>query len=205
MRRQQNEITDRNEIETILTRCTIGRLATKGGDGYPYITPVNYTYFDDSIYFHTAVEGEKLDNIKKDPKVCFEVDIPLAYLDHGFDRTRPACQVTQFFLCVIIRGRAEIVEDDREKVAALNSLMADHENQPAFSAITQETPALKVCNVMAVRIESISGKSNLAQKKTIDEQRRIAAYLQKRDLPGDRETARLITVMAEQEGADSMK
>ncbi len=196
MRRHQNEIINRNKIETILTRCIIGRLATKGGDGYPYITPVNYTYFNDSIYFHTAVEGEKLDNINKDPKVCFEVDIPLAYLDRDFDRTRPACQVTQFYLCVIIRGRAEIVEDNREKAAALNRLITDHENQPALDAITAETPAFKACHVVAVRIESISGKSNLAQKKTTDEQQRIAAYLQKRDLPGDRETARLINELA---------
>ncbi len=202
MRRHQNEITDRKEIETILTRCTIGRLATKGRDGYPYITPVNYTYLNDSIYFHTAVEGEKLDNIFKDPKVCFEVDIPLAYLDRDFDRTRPACQVTQFYHCVIIRGRAEIVEDNWEKATALNRLMADHENEPGFNAIIPETPAIKTCHVVAVRIETISGKSNLAQKKTTDEQRRIAAYLQKRDLPGDREAARLIIAMVGQRTAD---
>ncbi len=197
MRRHQDEITGREEIDTILRRCTVGRLATIGRHGYPYITPVNYTYLNGSIYFHSAREGEKMENIQSEPKVCFEVDIPLSYLGRAYDSTRPVCQVTQFYHCVIIRGRAEIVMDIKEKIAALNSLMASHENMPDFDEITKDTAAVSACHVVAVRIESISGKRNLARKKTAEEQLRIAAFLLKRGMPGDREAARLLNSQAD--------
>lgn len=192
MRRKQFEITDKSEIKNILARARVGRLATIGQDGYPYITPVNYVFWRETILFHCSLLGEKLDNIRRNARVCFEVDIPLAYLDTGFDRTMPACGVTQFYQSVIIRGRAEIIESDEEKVAALNALMASHENNPSFSAITLTTPAVKSCAVVAVRIDSLSAKANLAQKKTADEREKIRDYLLQRDLPGDRQSADLI-------------
>jgi hypothetical protein len=192
MRRKQCEITDPEKIREILTRCTVGRLATCGRDGYPYITPVNYVYHNDSIYFHCAHQGEKIDNIRASNRVCFEVDIPLAYLDLPFDPARPPCQVHQFYHCVIIRGRAMIIEDLAEKVAALNALMAAHERRPDFNLITNDTPAVSLCTVVAVRVETMSCKSDLAQKKSEDERQRIGDYLRDRNFPGDAEAARLL-------------
>ncbi len=192
MRRKQCLVTEPEKITEILTRCSVGRLATIGIDGYPYITPVNYVYWRGSVYFHCAHEGEKIDNILREPKVCFEVDIPLAYLDMEFDRTRPACQVHQFYHSVIIRGRAEIVEDLQEKVGALNALMATHEKRQGFLGITEQTEAVALCSVVAVRVESLSAKSDLAQKKNEETRHRIASYLSRRGLPGDEEAATLI-------------
>ncbi len=197
MRRRRCEVTDPAGIREILNRCRVGRLATTGHDGYPYITPVNYVFFNGSIYFHCAHQGEKLDNIRRDDRVCFEVDIPLAYFDLAFDPTRPPCLVHQFYHCVIIRGRAEVVPDGGEKVAALNALMAAHEQRPGFDLIKDDTPAVSLCTVVAVRPGTISCKSDLAQKKSDEERRRIAAYLKGRGLPGDDEAARL---MAEKNG-----
>ncbi|MDR3629724.1 MAG: pyridoxamine 5'-phosphate oxidase family protein [Desulfocapsaceae bacterium] len=192
MRRRQSAITDQMTVRRLLVRCRVGRLASTGRDGYPYITPVNYVFFQDAIYFHCARQGEKLDNILADSRVCFEIDIPLAYLDLAFDPVRPPCQVHQFYHCIIIRGRAEIVEDLTEKVAALNALMAVHEGQPDFAAITADAQAVGLCAVIAVRIERLSCKSDLAQKKSPEERRRIADYLRERGLPGDEEAARLL-------------
>ena len=124
MRRRQSEITDPQEISRILSAATIGRLATLGADGYPYITPVNYVYTNSCIYFHCALRGEKLDNIARDDRVCFEVDIPLAYLDLGFNPDGGACSLHQFYHCVIIRGRARVVPDGDLKPTALNALVA---------------------------------------------------------------------------------
>lgn len=195
MRRKQSEITVKEEIEEILQITRVGRLATLGVDGYPYITPVNYVYHQGSIYFHCALKGEKLDNINRHGKVCFEVDIPLAYLDTGYDKSMPACDVGQYYQCVIIRGQAEIIEQQEEKIDALNALMASHENDPQFSDITADTPAVRLCAVVAVRIEFLSAKANLAQKKSEVEKDKISFYLQQRDLPGDRKTAALIGKM----------
>ncbi len=192
MRRKQCEITDPATISEILKRCTVGRLATLGLDGYPYITPLNFVYWNSSIYFHCARQGEKIDNILRNPKVCFEVDIPLAYLATDFDTLKPACQVHQFYHSVIIRGNAETVDDIEEKVSALNAMMAVHEKNPDFSRITPTAPGVDICEVVAVRVESITAKSDLAQKKSDQEKEKIADYLNSRNFPGDREAAELI-------------
>ncbi len=192
MRRSQCEINERKNMEKILGHCRIGRLATIGADGYPYITPLNYVYWRDSVYFHCAHKGEKMDNFLRDPRVCFEVDIPLAYKGTDFDPQAPACQVHQFYHSVIVRGRAEIITEPGEKVAALNALMASHEGVLDFTGITAEMPAVAACAVVAVRIETMSGKSDLAQKKSDAEKEMLRSYLQRRNLPGDAEAARLI-------------
>ena len=192
MLRKRCEISSMEEMEKILKRATVGRLATIGKDGFPYITPVNYVWYDGSIYFHCAHVGEKLDNIRRDNKVCFEVDIPLSYLGLEFDRNRPTCHVHQFYHCIIIRGRAEIVEDPQEKVASLNALVASHEGNDEFEKVKKDTKGVRLCTVIAVRVDSISGKSDLAQKMSKEEKARVSKYLRERDLPGDSEAARLI-------------
>jgi hypothetical protein len=192
MRRKQNEITEKTEIEAILLKARVGRLATLGEDGYPYITPVNYVYWQGCIYFHCSTQGEKLDNIRRHEKVCFEIDVPLAYLDTAYDPALPVCDVGQFYQSVIIRGQAQIVEEMAEKVGALNALMASHENDARFAAISAKTPAVKFCTVVVVRPLFLSAKANLAQKKSAAEKEKIRAYLHQRNLPGDREAAALI-------------
>jgi uncharacterized protein len=192
MRRKQCQIQSREEMEKILVRSRIGRLATLGSDGFPYITPLNYVWYNGAVYFHCAHQGEKIDNIKRDARVCFEVDIPLAYLGLEYDRNRPACRVHQFYHCVIIRGRAEFVEDLREKTEALNALVRVHEEGGSFDEIHAATKEVGLCTVIAVRVEHISAKSDLAQKMSPEEKIKVARYLAERDHPGDAEAAGLI-------------
>jgi hypothetical protein len=194
MKRKRCEIADRKEIDAILKRARIGRMATTGEDGYPYITPVNYVYLHGSIYFHCSRVGEKLDNIRRDARVCFEVDIPLAYLDLDYYGEEPeGCGVTQFYHCIIMRGRAEIIQAIEEKVEALNALVIGHEPEGRqFQEITAETEAVSLCEVVAIRIESISGKREFAQKKSDEEKQQLAEFLRKRNLPGDHQAAEWI-------------
>lgn len=189
MRRRQSEVTDPKEIHRILSAATIGRLASLGADGYPYITPVNYVFTNDCIYFHCALKGEKLDNIARDDRVCFEVDIPLAYLDLGFNPGGGACSLHQFYHCVIIRGRARVVPGGDLKTTALNALVAAHEPERAPASVHEDMPEYKACAVVEIRPESVSAKSDLAQKKSVEDRKALARYLEKRGRPGDRETA----------------
>ena len=188
MRRKHSEITDPEEIQRILSSTRIGRLATTGGDGYPYVTPVNFISLAGNVYFHSAPKGEKLDNIARDPRVCFEVDVPLAYLDIDLDRSRPICHLHQFYHCVVIRGTASVVRDDSLKVTVLNALVAKHESSGDFDPVTEDMPACKACEVIEIEPVSVTAKSDLGQNKSAEERRAIAEYFSKRDLPGDRET-----------------
>ena len=177
MRRKQSEVTDSGEIERILASATVGRLATIGADGYPYITPVNYVYYQGNIYFHCAPKGEKLDNIARNPRVCFEVDIPLAYFDVGFDSQRPICHLHQFYHCVIFRGTAAVVQDAALKQDSLNALVAKHEPGTDFDPVDEKMAGYKACLVIEVKPESISAKSDLVQKKTGVDRQKGRAHL----------------------------
>ena len=188
MRRKQSEITNPSELARILDAATIGRMATIGSDGYPYVTPVNFVYDQGCIYFHCALKGEKLDNIAHDARVCFEVDIPLAYKDLGYDPEGGGCKLHQFYHCVIIRGEARVLPDGERKAAALNALVAKHEPGGTFRPVASDMPACKACAVVEIDPRSMTGKSDLAQGKSQEVRRAIARYLEQRGRPVDLET-----------------
>jgi nitroimidazol reductase NimA-like FMN-containing flavoprotein (pyridoxamine 5'-phosphate oxidase superfamily) len=190
MRRKHSEVTDPGEIARILSMTNIGRMATIGQDGYPYITPVNFVSMDGNIYFHCAPKGEKLDNLKENPRVCFEVDVPLSYIDRALDPTRPTCHLHQYYHCVIIRGKAAVVEDTELKVAALNELVAKHEGNNDFEPVDAGMPLCKACHVIEIKAESVTAKSDFSQNQPEKNRRAIAEYLFKRNQPGDRESVR---------------
>ena len=190
MRRKHCEISDPQDIKRILNSTTIGRLATNGADGYPYITPVNFVYHNGNIYFHCALKGEKLDNLQRDPKVCFEVDIPLAYLDTGFDPDKRISHLHQYYHSVIIRGKASVVPDGNLKVAALNALVTKHERGAGHELVNEEMQGYKTCKVVKIKPDSVSAKSDLGQNKSPDERLAIAKYLMNRNQPGDLEAVK---------------
>lgn len=162
MRRGRKEIRDPAVIEELLRVAAVGRLGTVGADGYPRIKPVNFAWHAGRVYFHSAQEGEKIRDLRRDPRVCFEVDQPLAYVSA---RAQP-CRATYLFRSVLIRGRASLVEDASERRAALDALMGKH--QPG--ARLPGYPAAKLALTAVVRIdpEEVVGKEDLGT----DEQRR---------------------------------
>jgi uncharacterized protein len=185
MRRYQCQVTHPEEIQRILSSTTVGRLATNGADGYPYITPVSFVYHEGKVYFHSALAGEKLDNLKRDPRVCFEVDIPLAYLGAGSDPKGRICRLHQFYHCVIIRGQARIVSEEALKTTALNGLIAKHEGGSDSESVSPSMAGYKACEVIEITPTSLSAKSDLGQNRTDEERLVVAEYLTGRNLPGD--------------------
>ena len=67
MRRHRQQLS-REECVSILDRCTSGVLALTGDGGYPYAVPLSYVYSDGAIYFHSAVQGHKVDAIRRDSR-----------------------------------------------------------------------------------------------------------------------------------------
>ncbi|MGD9819030.1 MAG: pyridoxamine 5'-phosphate oxidase family protein [Desulfomonilaceae bacterium] len=198
MRRKQCEVRDSEQIEWILGQARIGHLATIGSDGYPYITPVNFVYHNGNIYFHSATTGEKLDNLKSNPNVCFQVDIPLAYLDSGFDPDGGICRLHQFYHCVIIRGLASLVEDDDIKAQCLNALVRKHERRIDHEPVMTKSEGFSRCVVVAIEPTSITAKTDLFQYKSTDIRNRLAKYLTERNAAGDPETLESLIMMQQE-------
>jgi uncharacterized protein len=158
MRKLKKKITDAAVIIDILNSCHTGRLGTVGADGWPMVKPLNFVYHGGRIYFHCALEGEKLDHIRRDNRVCFEVDLPLAYVKGA--RENP-CRAEYLYRSVIVRGRAMIVEERAERLLALDSLMLKYQPQGGYGPYPEEKLAL-TC-IVRIDVEDISGKEDLGK------------------------------------------
>ena len=127
-----------------------------------------------------------MENLTRNPCVCFEVDIPLAYLGVDFNPDKNPCRAHQLYHSVIIRGRARILSEGQQKLNALNALVAKHENNRSFTVITSKSPGYQACQVIEIDPERITAKSELAQNHPQRDYRAfIAERLAERGLPGD--------------------
>ena len=70
IRRKDKEITDSREIEAVIEKATVCRLGLVDR-GEPYIVPVNFGYERNAIYFHSALEGRKVELIKRNNSSTF--------------------------------------------------------------------------------------------------------------------------------------
>ena len=70
LRRKDRAITQEEAI-ALLNKAEYGVLSTVTENGKPYGVPLNFCIIDHSIYFHCAIEGQKIDNIKQNTSVSF--------------------------------------------------------------------------------------------------------------------------------------
>jgi nitroimidazol reductase NimA-like FMN-containing flavoprotein (pyridoxamine 5'-phosphate oxidase superfamily) len=155
MRRSKKEIRDRETIDTLLKTAPVGRLGTIDSDGHPMIKPLNFVYDDGKIYFHTALGGEKIDDIRRNSRVVFELDLPIAYVKGD----NIPCGARYLYRSVIIKGRAALVDDRVEKVRALKSLMGKYQPEGGYGTFSEEK--LTVTGVVRIDIEEMTGKEDL--------------------------------------------
>ncbi len=148
MRRKDKEIKDKKEIESIINRCDICRIALCDNNS-PYIVPVCFGYSENYLYFHSAREGKKIDIIKKNNNVCFEFDI----YDGPIESESP-CNWDMKYYSVIGSGEAFFIDDFQEKTKALY-IITEH-----YSGNSSEFQKDSVDNVTVIKVEikNIMGK-----------------------------------------------
>ena len=114
MRRKKQQVSKDACID-ILSQEKRGALAVNGEDGYPYVVPVNFYYDEptETLYFHGAKTGHKIDSIQKNPKVCFTV---------WTSGTRKEGDWAYYVSSVVVFGTASLVTDSdllREKLRVI--------------------------------------------------------------------------------------
>ena len=121
MTKRELQITDESRIRQIMDTAKVLHLGLSVNDE-PYVVPMNYGYVMEEgklvLYLHSAVRGKKLDMIRQNSKVFFELDcdrIP-------FEGALP-CQYGLSYASVMGRGTARIIDDVEEKKKAMSILM----------------------------------------------------------------------------------
>jgi len=150
MRRKEKEITEESDIESIIKRSLVCRLALSDGDK-PYIVPLCFGYKDKALYFHGAYEGRKMDILKKNQMVCFEFDIDTEIIE-----AENPCHWSMKYLSVIVFGKAVFLESFDEKKKAIDIIMSQYSDREfQFPDIAIERTA-----VIKVEIERMTGKQS---------------------------------------------
>lgn len=150
MRRKDREITERAEIDAVIHAGKILHLAL-ADNNVPFLVPVCYAYDGKALFFHSAKAGAKIDILKRNPIVCFEITG-----EHGVIEDESACGFEISHRTVIGFGRAVFVEDEAEKIDALSRIVA------RFTDKVFVYPPESVVRTAVVRIDvtSLTGKKN---------------------------------------------
>jgi hypothetical protein len=140
MRRKEKQITTRAEIEAVIRKAMVCRLAMVD-DSRPYIVPLCFGYHDNTLFFHSAREGKKLDILKKNKIVCFEFDV-----DTELKKGKTPCEWGMTYQSVIGYGEASLVEGSSAKRSALDIIMQQYAEGPfAYTdAVVENTTIIKV-------------------------------------------------------------
>ena len=149
MRRKDKEVKNKDIIKSALNRAIVCRLGLTEND-MPYIVPMNFGYKDNCLYFHSAPIGKKIEIIKKNNQVCFEIDI-----DHEVVITESACNATMKYLSIIGFGIAELIDDFEQKQKALQIIM-DHYSPKKIHEFSKKMTERIV--IIKVKIEEMTGK-----------------------------------------------
>lgn len=148
MRRKRQQLSS-NETLELLHHATSGVLSVLDADGYPYGVPISYVYDNNKLYFHSALNGHKIDAIRYADKASFTIICK--------DEIHPET-FTTYFRSVICFGRVRMIEDETERYNALY-LLGKRYNPDDDQALEAEIKkGLNHVAVIEFAIEHITGK-----------------------------------------------
>jgi uncharacterized protein len=172
------EIQSKKKIIEFLNNQPVGRIASIDINGYPQIIPMNFVYLQqnypnnnladtirrsDAVYMHSYPLGEKLDNIKRNSKVGFEVDQHICFLPSYYFHPTDASQADTLYISVVIKGTAFIVEDNEEKAQALNGLMKKYQKEGKYEILDPFMPSVHEVAVIKIVPKEMRGKYKIGQ------------------------------------------
>lgn len=145
MRRKDRQITDLEAIRAILDKAKVLHLAMIDGDR-PYVVPLNYGYTLENgaltLYLHSAREGRKLDVLRQNDRVAFVLETNVSQVSGG----DIPCKYGEAYASVMGEGRAVLLTDSAEKMAALSILMKTQTGR-TFSFTPEMTDGVAVIRI----------------------------------------------------------
>jgi uncharacterized protein len=153
MRRSDRQVSDREGLLAILDEADACRLAFAAGDE-PYIVTLSFGYEWEGelpvLYFHCAREGRKLEAMRANPRVCFELDT-----DHELITGPSPCGWGMKFASVVGYGMLTEVRDETERKSGLDRIMRHYGwTGPANYA----EASLRATTLLSLRATELCGK-----------------------------------------------
>jgi len=182
------EIKSKEKIIEFLSSQQTGRISSIDENGYPQIIPMNFVFINDIVYMHSHIKGEKLENIKRNQKVGFEVDKSLEFLPSYFSDPTDASLADTLYISVIIKGNASIISDKEEKTIALNGLMKKYQPEGGYEPIKPDMDVLNEVEVIKIVPESLRGKYKIGQHMDRKSRIDLARQILERNSPTAKET-----------------
>ena len=182
------EIKSKEKIIEFLSSQQTGRISSIDENGYPQIIPMNFVFINDVIYMHSHTRGEKLDNIRRNQKVGFEVDKSLEFLPSYFSDPTDASLADTLYISVVIKGNGSIVSDREEKTTALNGLIKKYQPEGGYEPIKPEMDVLNEVEVIKIVPESLRGKYKIGQNMDMKSRIDLARQILERNSPTAKET-----------------
>ena len=185
-------IKSKDKIIQFLNEEQTGRISSIDENGYPQIIPMNFVFINESIYMHSHIRGEKLENIKRNSKVGFEVDRNLEFLPSYFFDPDDASLADTLYISVVIKGQAHIVDDVNEKVLALNALMKKYQPEGKYEPMKRDMEVLDAVAVIKIIPNEMNGKYKIGQNMSKQERFELAENILRRNSKMAKDTLKIM-------------
>ena len=186
------KIKSKEKIIEFLNTEHVGRIGSLDENGFPQIIPMNFVFLNDAIYMHSHTKGEKLDNIKLNNKVGFEVDKELEFLPSYFEDPKDASLADTLYISVVIKGKGTIVEDRAEKTLALNALMGKYQPEGGYEPLKSEMGVIDAVAIIKVVPYLMTGKYKIGQHLKKEDREDLAKKILERNSSTAKETLRVM-------------
>lgn len=181
-------IKSKTKIIKFLNEEDTGRISSIDEHGFPQIIPMNFVFLNDSVYMHSHIRGEKIENIKRNSKVGFEVDRNLEFLPSYFSDPEDASLADTLYISVVIKGEALLVENNEEKVLALNGLMKKYQPEGRYKPMDKDMDVLDATAVIKIIPKEMNGKYKIGQNMSKEEKIDLANKIKDRNSKTSGET-----------------
>ena len=148
MRRKDRE-TSREEALIILDKASWGILSIVDNNAEPYCVPLSFVRDSDWLYFHCAMEGQKVDILRASPKVCVAFVGNVEFPEEHF---------TAVYESAIVSGTAEEVTAEEEKLHGLKILSERFTPKNMHAFENEAAQMLSRTAVWKIHIKEITGK-----------------------------------------------
>ena len=191
------QIKSEHRIFDFLNSQPVGRISSIDIDGFPQVIPMNFVFVkskhemkinkrstpinSNAIYMHSHPFGEKIENIKRNSKVGFEVDQHVCFLPSYYFHPTDASQADTLYISVVIKGNAFMIDDDIEKAFALNMLMQKYQTEGFYESLDQFMRSVRAVSVIKVVPQDIRGKYKIGQHWTPNYRLKMAEKIIKRE------------------------